>query len=61
VLTDGLLAAAASFGYRMPELHSGDAATAYSRAVPNPAACRPQARSAAAAVAVWAAGTSSAG
>ncbi|MCU1598706.1 MAG: amylo-alpha,6-glucosidase [Glaciihabitans sp.] len=61
VLTDGLLAAAASFDYRMPELHSGDAATAFSRAVPYPAACRPQAWSAAAAVAVWAAGTSSAG
>jgi glycogen debranching enzyme len=59
VLTDGLLAAAASFDYRMPELHSGDAATAFSRAVPYPAACRPQAWSAAAAVAVWAARTAS--
>jgi hypothetical protein len=56
-LTDGLLAAAASFDYRMPELHSGDAATSFSRAVPYPAACRPQAWSAAAAVAVWAAQT----
>jgi hypothetical protein len=60
-LTDGLLAAAASFDYRMPELHSGDAATAFSRAVPYPAACRPQAWSAAAAVAVWAARSSPAG
>ncbi|HEY4268672.1 MAG TPA: glycogen debranching N-terminal domain-containing protein [Galbitalea sp.] len=55
VLTEGLLAAAASFDYRMPELHSGDPATEFSRAIPYPAACRPQAWSAAAAVAVWAA------
>jgi glycogen debranching enzyme len=52
VLSDGLLAAAASFDYRMPELHSGDPASEFSRAVPYPAACRPQAWSAAAAVAV---------
>ena len=51
-LADGLLAAAASFDYRMPELHSGDAATRFARAVPYPAACRPQAWSAAAAIAV---------
>jgi len=55
VLTQGLLAAAVSFDYRMPELHSGDAATEFGRAIPYPAACRPQAWSAAAAVAVWAA------
>ena len=54
-LTEGLLAAAQSFDYRMPELHSGDPATEFSRAIPYPAACRPQAWSAAAAVAVWAA------
>lgn len=51
-LCDGLLAAAASFDYRMPELHSGDPATEVARAVPYPAACRPQAWSAAAAVVV---------
>jgi glycogen debranching enzyme len=51
-LSEGLLAAAASFDYRMPELHSGDPATEFSRAVPYPAACRPQAWSAAAAIAV---------
>jgi glycogen debranching enzyme len=51
-LSDGLLAAAASFDYRMPELHSGDARSEFSRAVPYPAACRPQAWSAAAAIAV---------
>ncbi|WP_295128095.1 glycogen debranching N-terminal domain-containing protein [uncultured Leifsonia sp.] len=54
-LADGLLAAAAGFGYRMPELHSGDPASQSSSPVPYPAACRPQAWSAAAAVAVLAA------
>ena len=54
-LSEGLLAAAASFDYRMPELHSGDPASEFARAIPYPAACRPQAWSAAAAVAVWAA------
>ncbi|MFP3466626.1 glycogen debranching N-terminal domain-containing protein [Leifsonia sp. SIMBA_070] len=51
-LADGLLAAATGFGYRMPELHSGDSAEATSAPIPYPAACRPQAWSAAAAVAV---------
>ncbi|MGI8459913.1 MAG: glycogen debranching N-terminal domain-containing protein [Propionibacteriaceae bacterium] len=51
VLIEGLLAAAEGFGYRMPELHAGDAAAA-GRPVPYPAACRPQAWSAAAAVSV---------
>jgi glycogen debranching enzyme len=36
----------------MPELHSGDAASRFSTPVPYPAACRPQAWSAAAAIAV---------
>jgi glycogen debranching enzyme len=54
-LADGLLAAAVGFGYRMPELHSGDPASQSSSPVPYPAACRPQAWSAAAAVAVLAA------
>jgi glycogen debranching enzyme len=60
VLADGLLAAAASFDYRMPELHSGDPASKFSRAVPYPAACRPQAWSAAAAIAVHSAVTANA-
>ncbi|MVA75496.1 amylo-alpha-1,6-glucosidase [Auraticoccus sp. F435] len=54
-LADGLLAAAPAFDHRMPELHGGDARAASSRPVPYPAACFPQAWSAAAAVAVWAA------
>jgi glycogen debranching enzyme len=51
-LAEGLLKAAESFEYRIPELHSGDAATAVSRALPYPSACRPQAWSAASAVVV---------
>ena len=53
-LSEGLLSAAASFDYRLPELHSGEAASAFPRAVPYPAACRPQAWSAAAAISVLA-------
>jgi hypothetical protein len=49
VLAEGLLAAAVAFDFRMPELHSGDAAADASRPAPYPAACRPQAWSAAAA------------
>jgi glycogen debranching enzyme len=49
-LIDGLLTAAETFGYRLPELHAGDARTALSRPMPYPSACRPQAWSAAAAV-----------
>ncbi|WP_223695283.1 glycogen debranching N-terminal domain-containing protein [Leifsonia poae] len=52
ILADGLLAAAEGFDYRMPELHSGDPAAETSKPIPYPAACRPQAWSAAAAVAV---------
>lgn len=51
-LADGLLAAGEAFDYRLPELHSGDDRGALSRPMPYPAACRPQAWSAAAAVAV---------
>ena len=47
-LAEGLVRAAVGFDYRMPELHSGDAAML----VPYPAACRPQAWSAAAAIVV---------
>src|SRR5689334_15359138 len=50
VLIDGLLTAAEAFGYRLPELHAGDARAALSRPMPYPAACRPQAWSAAAAM-----------
>jgi len=46
-LREGLLRAAAAFDYRLPELWSGEG-----RPVPYPAACRPQAWSAAAAVVV---------
>ncbi|WP_411721292.1 glycogen debranching N-terminal domain-containing protein [Mycetocola sp.] len=51
-LIRGLLAAASAFGYRMPELYAGDPAGAFSRPVPYPAACRPQAWAAAASIAV---------
>ncbi|WP_114558736.1 glycogen debranching N-terminal domain-containing protein [Desertihabitans aurantiacus] len=53
-LAEGLLAAAPAFGYRMPELHGGDARSVSPSPVPYPASCHPQAWSAAAAVAVWA-------
>lgn len=55
VLARGLLAVAEAFDYRVPELHSGDSARDFGAPVPYPAACRPQAWSAAAAVAVLAA------
>ena len=42
---------AACFGYRMPELFSGDSAHEVARPAPYPASCRPQAWSAAAAIA----------
>jgi glycogen debranching enzyme len=45
-----LLDVAEGFDYRVPELHSGDARVPGGRPVPYPAACRPQAWSAAAAV-----------
>lgn len=51
-LADGLLRAAEGFHYRMPELHSGDSTSDTASPIPYPAACRPQAWSAAAAVAV---------
>ncbi|WP_229705651.1 amylo-alpha-1,6-glucosidase [Micromonospora sonchi] len=49
-LADGLLAAAEAFDYQLPELHGGDERDVLGRPVPYPAACRPQAWSAAAAV-----------
>jgi glycogen debranching enzyme len=51
-LVEGLLAAASGFDFRMPELHSGDAASDVGTPIPYPAACRPQAWSSAAAVSV---------
>lgn len=52
VLIAGLLAAAEGFDYRMPELHSGESSDVTPRPLPYPAACRPQAWSAAASVVV---------
>ena len=52
VLVEGLLAAAEAFDYRLPELYGGDARAEVPVPVPYPAACRPQAWSAAAAVSV---------
>ncbi|WP_109210282.1 MULTISPECIES: glycogen debranching N-terminal domain-containing protein [Microbacterium] len=49
-VVDELLSAAEGFDYRVPELHAGDAASVTSRPTAYPAACRPQAWSAAAAV-----------
>ena len=51
-LIEGLLAAAPAFGYRMPELHGGHRAEPGRRPLPYPASCRPQAWSAASAVAI---------
>ncbi|MBA8989573.1 hypothetical protein FHW23_000805 [Curtobacterium pusillum] len=53
VLSEQLLAAAVAFDFRMPELYAGDAAAEVARPAPYPAACRPQAWSAAAAFPVW--------
>ncbi|GIH24652.1 amylo-alpha-1,6-glucosidase [Acrocarpospora phusangensis] len=52
LLADGLLSAAETFGYRLPELFAGDDRASVIRPVPYPAACRPQAWSAAAAVTI---------
>ena len=49
-LFDGLLTAAEAFGFRLPELYGGDSRTELSRPVSYPAACHPQAWSAAAAI-----------
>jgi glycogen debranching enzyme len=54
-LSEGLLRAAVTFDYRLPELYSGDGVADVPAPLPYPAACRPQAWSAAAAVAVWSA------
>lgn len=52
-LAEQLLAAAVAFDFRMPELHAGDDVSEVARPAPYPAACRPQAWSAAAAFPVW--------
>lgn len=52
IVADNMLAAAEGFGFRVPELHSGDARTSTAAPTPYPAACRPQAWSAAAAITV---------
>jgi glycogen debranching enzyme len=49
-LIEGLLAAGSEFGFRLPELHAGDARGTVPAVVPYPAACQPQAWSAASAV-----------
>lgn len=49
-VVSGMLAAAEGFAYRMPELHAGYPGGTGRSPVPYPAACRPQAWSAAAAV-----------
>ena len=51
-LIEGLLAAAVHFDFRLPELYGGDPRSAVARPIPYPAACRPQAWSAASALAV---------
>ena len=51
-LLSGLVEAAGAFGYRLPELWSGDALAEVGRPVPYPAACHPQAWSVTSAVAV---------
>ncbi len=51
-LLAGLLDAAEAFDYRLPELYGGDGRAEIGRPIPHPAACRPQAWSATAAVAV---------
>ncbi|NES28415.1 amylo-alpha-1,6-glucosidase [Micromonospora terminaliae] len=55
-LADGLLAAAEAFDYRLPELYGGDDRALLGRPAPYPAACHPQAWSAAAAVLLLQAG-----
>ncbi|MFJ2033080.1 glycogen debranching N-terminal domain-containing protein [Streptosporangium sp. NPDC087985] len=51
-LAEGLLTAGETFDYRLPELFGGDDREAFGRPLPYPAACRPQAWSAAAAVTI---------
>ncbi|MFJ8442176.1 amylo-alpha-1,6-glucosidase [Kitasatospora griseola] len=50
ILLEGLLEASAHFDYRLPEMYAGEQKVADCPPVPHPAACRPAAMSAAAAV-----------
>ncbi|WP_404868708.1 glycogen debranching N-terminal domain-containing protein [Kitasatospora griseola] len=50
ILLEGLLEASAHFEYRLPEMYAGEQKVADCPPVPHPAACRPAAMSAAAAV-----------
>lgn len=50
-LVTGLIEAAPAFGHRLPELYGGDGRAETPRPIPYPASCRPQAWSAASAVA----------
>nr|WP_318387281.1 hypothetical protein [Microbacterium liquefaciens] len=52
MVAEQLLDLAEGFEYRVPELHAGDALVPGGAPLPYPAACRPQAWSAAAAVVV---------
>jgi glycogen debranching enzyme len=52
MLVEGLLQAAEAFDYRLPELHGGDSRGDTRKPTPYPAACRPQAWSAASAVTI---------
>jgi glycogen debranching enzyme len=54
-LIEGLLNAAPSFDYRMPELYAGDTFEPGRKVAPYPASCRPQAWSAASSIAIVAA------
>jgi glycogen debranching enzyme len=56
-LAEGVLTAAEAFGYRLPELYGGDDRATLGRPAPYPAACRPQAWTAAAGVALLQAAT----
>ena len=49
-LLQGVLAAAETFGYRLPEMYAGEQRTEGSAPLPHPAACRPAATAAAAGV-----------
>ena len=51
-LAEGLLSGAEAFGYQLPELYGGDDRAVWHRPAPYPAACHPQAWSAAASVAL---------
>ncbi len=55
LLIEGLLSAAEAFDYRLPELYSGCEKAGHRRPLPYPAACHPQAWTAASSIAVLAA------